>query len=327
MLISIRKLDLQSSANEKNPKIEPHLKMAAGKCGKARKVVMIFKNGRYEKVVMEEAQEWSPEKLLADAARVASKFAYDDFAAAKMAAAKMEAEKLFVDQLQPTLESVPNFKAHVNVPEEVKNAVKDAREELKRLQPDGNQDDRLAVMRTVLEKLLDPANTREAVRMCVIEQDAMGNLKELGTTGDLGSAAAREEPANSDAVLAAGPEAERSPSPTAVKAPEGEVRFMRKRMTRHDRDFIWRLSPLHPVPMAHAPPASHRDTAPSHRQSGEKCYICKTSLERLADWHIEHVVAFSAAPEKNDVRAHSTTAGSCGARGDASRTCHACARA
>jgi len=315
LLISI---EIAIVGERKKSKIEPRLKMAAGKCGKARKIVMMFKNGRYEKVVVEEAQEWSPEKLLADAARVASKF---DSAAAT------EAEKLFVDQLQPILESVPNLKAHVNVPEEVKNSVKDAREELKRLQPDGNQKNRLAVMRTVLEKLLDPADTREAVRMCVIEQDAMGNLKELGSTGDPGSAAAREEPANSDAVLAAGPEAERSPSPTAVKAPEGKVRFMRKRMTREDRDFIWRLSPLHPVPKAHAPPASHRDTALSHRQSGEKCYICKTSLERLADWHIEHVVAFSAAPEKNDVRAHSTTAGSCGARGDASRTCHACARA
>lgn len=54
------------------------------------------------------------------------------------------------------------------------------------------------------------------------------------------------------------------------------VRIQRTKITKEERDFIWKSL------------------------SGQ-CYLCQMYLPRLSSWHIEHVVAFSSNPSKNDV--------------------------
>eukprot|EP00039_Didymoeca_costata_P008254 m.109540 g.109540 ORF g.109540 m.109540 type:complete len:240 (+) comp14005_c0_seq3:300-1019(+) len=53
-------------------------------------------------------------------------------------------------------------------------------------------------------------------------------------------------------------------------------RYPRRKVTREERNYIW-------------------------HHSKRRCYICRTPLDRLSDWHVEHVLAFSANPEENDV--------------------------
>jgi hypothetical protein len=53
-------------------------------------------------------------------------------------------------------------------------------------------------------------------------------------------------------------------------------RVMRRRFTVIERQLIW-------------------------RSAQERCYLCKMHLPMLSSWHIEHVVAFSDDPIKNDV--------------------------
>ena len=55
------------------------------------------------------------------------------------------------------------------------------------------------------------------------------------------------------------------------------IRVRRRRVSQDERNYIW-------------------------EQSCRRCYICKTSLPRGSSWHVEHVVAFSTDPARNDVR-------------------------
>lgn len=77
---------------------------------------------------------------------------------------------------------------------------------------------------------------KESVRLCIVHPDAREGMKEAGGKGEHGK------------------------------------RFMRRRLSRAERDFVWEHS---------------------HRI----CYMCKVDLPRLSDWHVEHVIAFSKDPQ------------------------------
>lgn len=57
---------------------------------------------------------------------------------------------------------------------------------------------------------------------------------------------------------------------------EPKERYLRRRVARDERDFIW-------------------------KSTNGQCYLCKQSIPKLSSWHVEHVVAFSENPLKNDV--------------------------
>eukprot|EP01041_Mallomonas_annulata_P008920 gene8920-18459_t len=52
-------------------------------------------------------------------------------------------------------------------------------------------------------------------------------------------------------------------------------RLVRRRLPLSEREFIW-------------------------RSTNGMCYLCKTQLPKQSSWHIEHVIAFSEDPRKND---------------------------
>ncbi|KAJ1491522.1 hypothetical protein T484DRAFT_1774450, partial [Baffinella frigidus] len=141
-------------------------------------------------------------------------------------------------------------------------------------------------MSSLLETILEmhPDFGKESVRVCVVQLDDSGtggpvelhHAAPAEICSPMGAAKApRAHQSEAHRPGAAPVPAPLAPAPLAPAAAEKE-RFMRRRMTREERDFIW-------------------------RHSGERCYICRTPLARLADWHIEHVVAFSTNPKKTDV--------------------------
>lgn len=57
-----------------------------------------------------------------------------------------------------------------------------------------------------------------------------------------------------------------------LSAPSEKSRYLRRRVARAEREFVW-------------------------RSTGGICYLCKTELPVSSSWHIEHVVAFSDDPK------------------------------